>query len=285
MAKASRARPSPGEGFDGGAARDVDATPTPGDVVVLERLRIASDSELRACARVVEVFDWLLRVHVWHQRLPLPVDEAYGDRLAQAPLRGFGPFGKALFCAARSWNPPPVPRPLRSDGEVILAVRRGDDDRGMHALLMAVVAKAPLPLMTALVEAGLDVRVPNTDGFTVLHAAAEVDHPGAVPWLVAQGSPLEARTKHGHTARHVACGLGHLAAARALLDAGADRGASSPTGDTGGGCASGRQGRRGEPGGGVDVAARRRGHRVRAAPCTEAQGSRPSPPSSVRKPA
>lgn len=33
---------------------------------------------------------------------------------------------------------------------------------------------------------------------------------------------LETRTRHGHTPLHIACGLGHLEAAEALLDAGAD---------------------------------------------------------------
>jgi len=170
---------------------------------------------------------------------------------------------------------------MRSDGEVILATRRGDaaaltraldqgaevdapgtyrgrtalhlavmksdvtlldllvsrganpsalDDIGLHALGMAVVAKAPLGLMDSLAEKGLDVRLPNGDGFTALHAAAEVDNPAAVPWLIAHGAQLEGRTKRGHTALHIACALGHSAAAKALLEAGADRVASSPTG-------------------------------------------------------
>lgn len=70
----------------------------------------------------------------------------------------------------------------------------------------------------------------NPDGFTALHAAAEVNNAQAVPWLLSGGTPLEERTKHGHTALHIACALGHVEATRALLEVGADRNASSPGG-------------------------------------------------------
>jgi hypothetical protein len=252
-----------------------------GDSLVLERLRVAETSSLRLSSRLVEVLDWLIRVHVWDQRLPLPVDDAAAELLAEAPLSGFGPFGKALFCAAKSWNPPPPPRPLRSDGDVIVAARVGDlaalrrhvehgadvdapgtlggrtalhlavmkgdvelfdelvrlganpaavADRALHALHMAVVHEAPHPLLERLAATRLDLTLPNADGFTALHAAAEIDHGAVVPWLVAHGLPLEARTRHGHTALHIACALGHAEAAKALLTAGADIEASSPGG-------------------------------------------------------
>jgi hypothetical protein len=251
-----------------------------GDSLVLERLRVAEPSALRICSRIVDVFDWLLRAHVWGQRLPLPVDDAFADLLENVPLSGFGPFGKALFCAAKTWDPPTISRPLRSDGDVILAARKGDVaalqravshgadidtpstqgrtalhlaimkgdvalfdeivklganpaavvDRDLHALSVAVVHKAPLPLLERLATAGFDITRPNADGFTALHAAAEVDHAVVVPWLVAHGLPLEARTKHGHTALHVASALGHVEAARALVLAGADVRALSPSG-------------------------------------------------------
>ncbi|MEM6988839.1 MAG: ankyrin repeat domain-containing protein [Myxococcota bacterium] len=68
------------------------------------------------------------------------------------------------------------------------------------------------------------------DGFTALHAACEVDNAAAVPWLATNGLGVEATTKHGHTPLHIAAALGHAATARALLDAGADPQANSPTG-------------------------------------------------------
>jgi Ankyrin repeats (3 copies)/Ankyrin repeat len=252
-----------------------------GDELVVGPLRVAEASALRLCTNLVDVFDWLIRVHVWDQRLPLPVDEAAANALEREPLVGFSRFGKALFCAARSWRPPSPPRPLRADGEVMLAARKGDvsaleravkagadvdapgarrgytalhvavirgdtqmvrrllemganagarADRGNHALGLAVVHKASGPIFDALAGTHMDLGQANADGFTALHAAAEVDHPTVVPWLVAHGLALEARTRHGHTPLHVAAALGHVATAKALLDAGADVYASSPGG-------------------------------------------------------
>jgi hypothetical protein len=120
--------------------------------LVLERLRVAESSALCIGSRLVEVFDWLMRVHVWDQRLPLPVDDAAAQLLEAVPLSGFSPFGKALFCAAKSWSPPPPPHPLRSDGEVMVAARKGD-----------VVA------LKRAVEQGADIDAPGTHhGYTAL---------------------------------------------------------------------------------------------------------------------
>jgi hypothetical protein len=263
-----------------GTVQAIADTRRDGDALVLERLRVLEPSAL-LCSNLVEVFDWLLRAHVWDQRLPLPVDDAAADMLEKAPLWGFSTFGKALFCAAKSWRPPPPPRPLRSDGEVIVAARlndvvrleraaeqgldldapgtfggytalhfaavRGDvalfetlvklganpaaiADRGMNALGIAVVHKAPLAFLDAVAKTSLDLELANTDGFTALHGAAEADAPAAVPWLVAHGLKLEARTNRGHTPLHIASGLGNAPAAKALLAAGADPDASSPGG-------------------------------------------------------
>ncbi|WP_224369585.1 ankyrin repeat domain-containing protein [Hyalangium versicolor] len=105
------------------------------------------------------------------------------------------------------------------------------DDRGGTSLMIAVVYRAPLEVLEVVRAAAPALAAAaNSDGFTALHAAAEVNNAQAVPWLLSSGLPLEVRTKHGHTALHIACALGHVEAARALLDAGADRNASSPGG-------------------------------------------------------
>lgn len=103
-------------------------------------------------------------------------------------------------------------------------------DRGMSALGVAVVHRAPMALLRALVAHGADPRWANDDGFGALHAMAEVDHPEALAWLLEQGLDLEATTKHGHTPLHIAAALGHLKALAALLEAGADPEAPSPGG-------------------------------------------------------
>lgn|GEM_PF-2330495 len=151
-----------------------------GETLVLERLRVAEDSCLRFTSNLVDVFDWLLRAHIWDQRLPLPVDDPAASLLEQAPVTGFGPFGKALFCAAKSWNPPPPPCPLGADGDVIVASRQGD---------VAALREA--------VEHGADINAPGSyQGFTALHLAIvkgdatlfdEILRLGANPRAVAHG--------------------------------------------------------------------------------------------------
>jgi ankyrin repeat protein len=103
-------------------------------------------------------------------------------------------------------------------------------DRQTHALSIAVVHKAPMPIFEALAKSTLDLTAPNEDGFTALHAAAEVNFPEIVPWLVQHGLSMDARTKHGHAPLHIACGLGHREVAESLLAVGADANAASPSG-------------------------------------------------------
>jgi hypothetical protein len=252
-----------------------------GEMLVLERLRTVENTGLQMFGPVVETFDWLVRSHALGQRIPLPVSDQGGAMLEQAPLSGFSSFGKVLFCAAKGWRPPPIKRPLRSDGDVILSARKGDvaaleravksgadvdspatfagytalhlsivrkdvalfdallelgaspaavADHQTHALGIAVVHKAPMPIFEALAKSALDLTAPNEDGFTALHAAAEVNFPEIVPWLVQHGLSMDARTKRGHTPLHIACGLGHLEVAESLLAAGADANAASPGG-------------------------------------------------------
>ncbi len=106
------------------------------------------------------------------------------------------------------------------------------DDNGLFPLGQAIVHRASVEVMAAIVEAGARIDAVNEDRFGVLHAAAELDRGELVPWLVEHGAALEARTRHGHTPLHVACALGHLSAARALLAAGADPDATAPDGTT-----------------------------------------------------
>ena len=85
-------------------------------------------------------------------------------------------------------------------------------------------------IFETLAKSRLDLKLPNADGFTSLHAAAETNHAAIVPWLVAHGLDLEERTRHGHTPLHIAAGVGHVEAARALIQVGADVSAMSPSG-------------------------------------------------------
>jgi hypothetical protein len=252
-----------------------------GDDVVVERVEL-SDDTLRMFGDPIETFDWIVRAHALGQEVPLPVAEDAARMLEATPLAVFSLFGHVATCAATRWSPPPPPRPLRSTGDVVTAVRVEDEpriralaaggasldarspvlgytalhvavvkgsvpltrlllelganpntlgDRDACAQITAVVHRAPLEVLELLAKHGA-IATPNADGFGLLHAIAETDHPEYLAWGLARGLDLEARTRHGHTPLHIAAALGHVSALRALLGAGADRAAKDPEGKT-----------------------------------------------------
>jgi uncharacterized protein len=91
----------------------------------------------------------------------------------------------------------------------------------------------------ALLDAGADVRAVarNSEANLAINAAAagpRADRrPEIVRLLIARGSPVDGRgSPAGHTPLHEAAFNGDLALVRVLLDAGADRSARTPEGDT-----------------------------------------------------
>jgi ankyrin repeat protein len=106
--------------------------------------------------------------------------------------------------------------------------RRADKDQ--FALGMAIVHQAPPEVFAMLEGAGADLFASNCDGFNALHAACEAGNAWAIRWLVERGHGLEPRTKPGHTPLQIACALGHLEAARVMVELGADVAATSPNG-------------------------------------------------------
>lgn len=253
-----------------------------GVTLVIERIRAVENSVLVAYGALPEAFEWLLRAHALNERLPFPANEAGAEAFENVPVAAFSAFGKIIFCATRSWNPPPPSLPLRSDGRIIQAARAGnvdaivaavaagDDidapgtyagytalhlaivrgnatllervielgaepnrrtDKGMFALGIAIVHKAPPEVFAVLERAGVDLFAANDAGFNALHAACEIGNVWAIRWLVERQHGLEPRTKRGHTPLQIACALGHLEAAQAMVELGADADAASPDGD------------------------------------------------------
>ncbi len=243
------------------------------EALVLDELRLHAESGLDVFGDPIATFDWLLRTSALGQSLPLPIDEDGARLLENAPLTVFGTHGHLARCAARSWAPPPPARPVRADGAVVRAVRRGNleslralaaagapldaqgpvgglrplhgavikrhrtlvellldlgadpnlgDDRALVPLGLAIVHRGDVTLLDLLRERGARTDAVNIDGFGLLHAVAETDRADLLPWMLAHGVPLETRTRHGHTPLHIACALGHVATAEALLKAGAD---------------------------------------------------------------
>ena len=132
-----------------------------GDDLVVERVDRLEDT-LRIFGDPVETFDWILRAHALGQELPLPIAKDAAGMLESVPLSVFGPFGHVATCAATSWAPPPPPRPLRTNGDAMIAVRN-DDQARLRALVASGVS--------------LDARS-MVAGYTPLHLAA---FKGSVP--------------------------------------------------------------------------------------------------------
>jgi len=171
------------------------------------------------------------------------------------PLRVFG----AVLQAARRGDvaevrrrlaagaAPDVPSPVAGHAALHVAMVRGDvevmrallvagampnlrTDRGMTPIGLGIVHGAPAPVLEELLAAGAALYVTNVDGFGLLHAAAETNRPEIVSWLVGRGLDVEFRTASGLAPLHIACGLGHANAARALIATGADPRSASPLG-------------------------------------------------------
>ncbi len=79
-----------------------------------------------------------------------------------------------------------------------------------------------ISLWKRLIEAGVDVNKPSSDGKAPLHFAAENGHPGLVDHLLVAGADVHQTDKHGLTALHAAARLGHHRVATRLLEGGAD---------------------------------------------------------------
>jgi hypothetical protein len=174
----------------GPAAGPVD----PPDPTTPERVRV------RCCGRWHE-----LSFHDGELRIPHSTEE---QRREEA-LHAFGDAIDGCFAAVRAWREgvgrlPQALRQLRQ--ELLLRARHGDT-----------------PGLLRLLDAGIDPRLRDGDGRTLLHFLHMFDHEKILPRLLAAGLDLEARDRDGRTPLHVAVNDGgSKALVRALLDAGAN---------------------------------------------------------------
>ncbi len=152
-----------------------------GATLVIEGIRAIESSPLVMLGALPQTFEWFLRSHALREKLPFPVGVDGAAMLESVPLSAFTAFGTLIFCAARSWQPPPPSRPLRSEGRIIRAVREGKLDD---------VARA--------IAAGDDVDAPGTHaGYTAFHVAVVRGDARAVERLVALGADPNRRADGG----------------------------------------------------------------------------------------
>ncbi|MBA3462445.1 MAG: ankyrin repeat domain-containing protein [Deltaproteobacteria bacterium] len=209
-----------------------------GATLVIERIRAVEDSVLVLYGALPQTFEWLLRSHALHQKLPFPAHEAGASTFENVPISAFSAFGKVIFCAARSWQPASPSLPLRSDGRIIRAARSGKPDEierahaagedldargtfGGYTALHVAVMRNDASLIDRLVGLGAD---PNrradkgmfTLGIAIVHKA-ELDVFAA---LERAGVDLLAANDDGFNALHAACEIGNVWAMRWLAERG-----------------------------------------------------------------
>ena len=152
-----------------------------GSTLVIDGIRAIESSPLVTLGALPQTFEWFLRSHALREKLPFPADAEGAAMLEAVPLSAFTAFGTLIFCAARSWQPPPPSRPLRSDGRIIQAVREGKLDDVERAI-----------------AAGDDVDAPGTHaGYTAFHVAVVRGDARAVERLVALGADPDRRADGG----------------------------------------------------------------------------------------
>jgi hypothetical protein len=196
----------------------------------------------------------LLAFSVFGRMAPF-VASGYAPPPPAAPLRVFAPIvqavrvGSAAQVAALLGEgaDPDVPCPFQGYAALHFALVSGQvetmrallagkanprlrTDRGMDPVGIGIVHGASPAILEELLAAGATLDVVNVDGFGLVHAAAETNRAEIIQWLIQRGLDVEARSGRGLTPLHVACGLGHVDAARALIAAGADTRAPSPLG-------------------------------------------------------
>lgn len=209
-----------------------------GSTLVIDRIRTIEASAFAIFGPVSQTFEWFLRCHALREKLPFPVDDNGAAMLENQPLCAFPVFGKIIFCAAKSWRPPPPARPLRSDGRIIRAIRSGKLDdleravadgedleapsvSGAYTALHIAVRLGDTKLLERLCALGADPnrRADNgmfALGIAVIHRAP----PELFAALERAGVDMHAANNDGFDALHAACEIGNAWAVRWLVERG-----------------------------------------------------------------
>ena len=103
---------------------------------------------------------------------------------------------------------------------------------GREVPLVEAVKKADVKAVRALLQQKIDVNLPEPDGTTALHWAAERDDLESADLLIRAGANVKAANRYGVTPLAVACVNGNAALIEKLLQAGADPNSASPEGET-----------------------------------------------------
>ena len=108
-------------------------------------------------------------------------------------------------------------------GATLLLVSLAGTAEAQDPGLIEVAKQGDAEAVRSLLEGGADPNLAQGDGFTALHAAAMEGHTGVVEALLEKGAEVGATTRIGaYTPLHLASRGGHGSVVRALLEKGAD---------------------------------------------------------------
>jgi hypothetical protein len=168
-------------------------------VLVLTGIKTKTDSFLHFYGDLMSTVDWLIRSHALGQKLPLKASPEAISRIEKTPTLAFSHFGQVLFALGEEWKPLDPVTQLRSDGELLKAVRKAD-----------------LEQIKSLVESGVPIGAPLThQGYTVLHIAMILGDIEIVQCLLALGADPNAKTDMNYAPLGV--GIVHKAALEILV--------------------------------------------------------------------
>lgn len=209
-----------------------------GSTLVADRIRTIEASAFGMFGAVPQTFEWFLRCHALREKLPFPVDDDGARLLENAPLTAFSVFGNIIFCAAKSWRPPPSTRPLRSDGRIIRASRSGDLDGieravadgedidapaayGGYTALHISVLRGDTKLLECLLALGADPNRRAENGMFALGIAIVHEAPPELFAALERAAvDMNATNDDGFNALHAACKVGNASAVRWLVERG-----------------------------------------------------------------
>ncbi|MER7471454.1 ankyrin repeat domain-containing protein [Micromonospora sp. NPDC000018] len=218
-ARAETARPGAPEPGQAEPAQDEQAETAPAEAGRPETARAEQPETASAGTARPEVVGLRVEVPVrcggaWHTlvhgdgRLD-PVSHTAEEVAGEELLRALGGQSAGCFAAVQAWRGGPgrLPRPLRElRRDVLLRIQHGG-----------------AATLAALLDAGLDPRMGDGRGGTLLHQLRAVEDVSLVRRLLDAGVPIGAGDRRGRTALHVAVGDGGgPELVRALLAAGAD---------------------------------------------------------------
>jgi len=221
-----------------------------GGALVVHSLRENEKRGLATYGDSVDTFDWLIRSHALGQALPLPMSEEGAEQAQAEPMGVFTLFGSKAVYAATEWSPTEPARPLRTNGEFLLAVRSGDlaqarklwakgaaiDAPGVvngYTPLYFAVGTGNAPMLQALLEWGANPNHRADDGAGPLMVGVGAKAPLAIAQgLVSAGADAHAVNNDGFGCLHAAAEVDHHALIPWLISLGLDREARTKNGHT-----------------------------------------------------